>query len=111
MAFYFEVRDSKLSNFSGDWAAIETYRYPLYDLYRSKRYETVSAMLKDVKAFMKREKTCAIPIFLENGYLLSKSDLLFSLLMHDSLPCGCPSIEVCERGGCVRRTLRTNNLF
>ena len=101
MAFYFEVREPKLSSFSGDWAATGHYMYGGYDFYRSRRYETISDMLKDVKVFMEREKPSAIPILLENGYLLSDMDVIFDVLMDDDLPCGCPSLEACERGGCV----------
>ncbi len=95
MAFYFEVRDDSLANFSGDWNVIM--HYPAYDFYRSTRYETVSDMLRDVKTFIKREKTGIIPLFFKNGFLLPNTDVLYSDLMDDDLPCGCPSIEECER--------------
>ena len=101
MAFYFEVRADCFANFSGDWSLIQHYHYGRYDLYRSIRYETISDMQKDVRAFMDREKPSAIPILLENGSLLPDSDLILDVLMDDDLPCGCPSIEACERGGCV----------
>ena len=99
MAFYFEVRADSTASFAGEWSLIKHYIYPEFVLYRSKGYELISDMLKDAKAFIEREKVALIPIFLKDGFLLEDSDERFCDVMDDSLPCGCPSIEVCERGG------------
>ena len=100
MAFYFEVRHPKFPDFSYNWAATGHYMYGGYHFYRSKCYDTISEMLKDVRIFMDQEKGRSIPILFEDGHLIPNMDLLIDVLMDDALPCGCPSIEACERREC-----------